>query len=385
VRTFDPDENEPDVDPDFGGQPETVAAFREQLRRDYEGLPIEKVLPGDVVENDYGACYRLTAKARGALRRGDAEQARQELLGSVSLVRGIRDKTRTRLEEQGFKTLADLEGHPRFCGESKRIRELLEAGSTEELAEVIGARLSKSHPSVLGLSGLHADADFLFLDLETMGLFAGQPLVVAGLARLGSDNTIIVEQYVVRDFPDELALLAEVNEQVGTHKVMVTYNGKSFDLPFLTGRSAYYGIALKRPRVHFDLLHFCRRAWGKQGLSRAARSYGAPGASDASAGDTSATRSSRRSVDVSPPWDCPSFSRGMSPLSSFSLRSIEQSILGISRETDLPGELVPEFYYEYLRTGNAGFLKPIVDHNRQDVISLVNVFSSLVQHWANSA
>jgi len=75
----------------------------------------------------------------------------------------------------------------------------------------------------------------------------------------------------------------------------------------------------------------------------------------------------------------------MSPLSSFSLRSIEQSILGISRETDLPGELVPEFYYEYLRTGNAGFLKPIVDHNRQDVISLVNVFSSLVQHWANSA
>jgi len=48
---------------------------------------------------------------------------------------------------------------------------------------------------------------------------------------------------------------------------------------------------------------------------------------------------------------------------------------------DLPGELVPEFYYDYLRTGNAGFLKPIIDHNRQDVESLVNVFSSLVEHW----
>jgi len=54
----------------------------------------------------------------------------------------------------------------------------------------------------------------------------------------------------------------------------------------------------------------------------------------------------------------------------------------MSRETDLPGELVPEFYYEYLRTGNAGFLKPIVDHNRQDVESLVNVFSELVTLWA---
>jgi hypothetical protein len=331
VRTFDPDNYEPDGD--FEGRPDNVTAFREQLRRDYEGLPFEKVMPGDVVENDYGTCYLVTATARGALRRGDAEQARLNLLGSVNLVRGIRDKTRTRLEEQGFKTLADLENHPRFCGESKRIRELLEAGSTDELAEVIGARLSKSHPSVLGLSGLHDDADFLFLDLETMGLFAGQPLVVAGLASLRPDNTIVVEQYVVRDFPDELALLHEVNRQVGAHKVMVTYNGKSFDLPFLTGRSAYYGIGLKPPRVHFDLLHFCRRAWRDE-------------------------------------------------LEGCSLRSIEQTILGISRETDLPGELVPEFYYEYLRTGNAGFLKPIVDHNRQDVIGLVNVFSSLVEHWS---
>ena len=334
MRSFDPDKYEPDTD--FEVRTDTVSAFREQLRRDYEGLPFEKAMPGEVVENDYGACYRLSATARGALRRSDAEQARQSLLGSVNLVRGIRDKTRARLEEQGFKTLADLENHPRFCGESKRIRELLEAGSTEELAEVIGARLSRSDPSVLGLSGLHDDSDFLFLDLETMGLFAGQPLVVAGLARLRPDNTILVEQYVVRDFPDELALLAEVNQQVGEHSVMVTYNGKSFDLPFLTGRSAYYGIRLKPPRVHFDLLHFCRRAY-----------------------------------------------RGA--LDGCSLRSIEQSILGISRETDLPGELVPEFYYEYLRTGNAGFLKPIVDHNRQDVESLVNVFSSLVEHWAGRA
>jgi uncharacterized protein len=334
VRTFDPDKYEPDSD--FEGRPDSVSSFREQLRRDYEGMPFDKVMPGDVVENDYGQCFRLTATARGALRRGDAGQTRQNLLGSVDLVRGIRDKTRARLEEQGFKTLADLENHPRFCGESKRIRELLEAGGTEELTEVINSRLSKSHPSVLGLSGLHDDADFLFLDLETMGLFAGQPLVVAGLASLRPDNTILVEQYVVRDFPDELALLCEVNRQLASHRVMVTYNGKSFDLPFLTGRSAYYGIGLKQPGVHFDLLHFCRRAW-----------------------------------------------RG--ELEGCSLRSIEQSILGISRETDLPGELVPEFYYEYLRTGNAGFLKPIVDHNRQDVVSLVNVFSSLVEHWASRA
>jgi uncharacterized protein YprB with RNaseH-like and TPR domain len=42
---------------------------------------------------------------------------------------------------------------------------------------------------------------------------------------------------------------------------------------------------------------------------------------------------------------------------------------------------VPEFYHEYLYSRNAGFLKPIVDHNRQDVASLVNVFSSLLDRW----
>jgi uncharacterized protein YprB with RNaseH-like and TPR domain len=334
VRSFDPDEYRPDDDSDFSGRPDTVAAYREQLRRDYDGLPITKVLPGETVANEYGSCLKMTATARGAMRRGDAAKAKESLLGSVSLVRGIRDKTKAKLEEQGFRTLADLEDHPRFAGESKRIREMLESGGIEELTEVIGSRLSKSHPTVLGLSGLHDDSDFLFLDLETMGLFAGQPLVVAGLAHLKPDNRIVVEQYVVRDFPDELALLAEVSREVESHKVIVTYNGKTFDLPFLSGRSAYYGLRLRQPRVHFDLLHFCRRAWRDE-------------------------------------------------LQGCSLRSIEMAILGTSRETDLPGELVPEFYYEYLRTGNAGFLKPIVDHNRQDVASLVNVFSALVEHWAN--
>ena len=332
MRSFDPDEYRPDAEFDSGQPVDNVFAFKEQLRRDYEGVPFERVMPGEVVESEYGCCYLLRATERGALRRSTADELRQNLLGSVHLVRGIRQKTQARLEEQGFRSLADLENHPRFCGESRRIRELVKNADTGGLAEIVGARLSRSHPSVLGLSSLHDDADFLFLDLETMGLFAGQPVVVAGIASLGPDNVIDIRQYVVRDFPDELALVAEVGRAVAQHKVLVTYNGKSFDLPFLVGRSAYYGLRLEQPRLHFDLLHFCRRAWRDE-------------------------------------------------LEGCSLRTIEQTILGLSRDTDLPGDLVPEFYYDYLRTGNAGFLKPIVDHNRQDVASLVNVFSSLVEHW----
>ena len=63
MRTFDPDKYEPDAD--FEARPDTVSAFREQLRRDYEGLPLEKVMPGDIVKNDYGPA---TASLR---RRGE--------------------------------------------------------------------------------------------------------------------------------------------------------------------------------------------------------------------------------------------------------------------------------------------------------------------------
>lgn len=334
MRSFDPDEVRPDESGSaFESGFHSVFAFKEQLRRDYEGQSFDQVLPGKVVQNEYGSCYRVSYELRAALRRGDAGATKQELLASLDLVPGIRQRTGARLAEQGIRTLSDLESHPRFGADAVRLRALIETGDTAELAEAVGSRLSRSHPSVLGLSGLVPDSDFLFLDLETMGLFAGQPVVVAGLAVLESENVCRVDQYVVRNFQDELALVSAVGRAVADHGVLVTFNGRTFDVPFIAGRSAYYGLPFAPPPVHFDLLHFCRRAWKGE-------------------------------------------------LGSCTLGSIEQAVLGQSRETDLPGEMVPEFYYEYLRTGNAGFLKPIVDHNRQDVASLVSIFSTLVDYWS---
>jgi uncharacterized protein YprB with RNaseH-like and TPR domain len=332
MRSFDPDAVEPEFDPDAGAPADTVAAYKEQLRRDFDGLPFETVLPGSLLEGEFGACWQMTETRRGGMRRGSAERVRTGITANLDLVRGIRRRTRDKLAEQGIESLADLADHPRFGEESKRIREALDRGDSAELAGLLGTRLPRSHPQILELSGLHPDTDFLFLDLETMGLHAGQPIVVAGVATLDADNVINLGQYVVRDFPDELPLVAELKRLVESHPVLVTYNGKAFDLPILTGRCVYYGLTLEWPAVHFDLLHFCRRAWKDE-------------------------------------------------LDSCSLGTIERAILGAGRDTDLPGEFVPEFYHEYLWSRNAGFLKPIVDHNRQDVASLVNVFSSLLDRW----
>lgn len=306
--------------------------WRKEIVRRYEGRPLSEVLPGDEFEHERGRCWRLSAQFRGALRRWGRAAAEADVLGSTQLVRGIRDRTQARLARAGFRDLTDLEAHPRFGPESRRIRALLESGSTMELIEVLSSRLPKSDPLVLRLGAMHDDAEFLFLDLETMGLFAGQPIVVAGLARLCPDNTISVQQLVCRDLDDELALVAEVNRQLRESRVLVTFNGKAFDLPQVQVRSAYYGIRFRFTGLHFDLLHFCRRAW-----------HAEIGACD--------------------------------------LSNIEHAILGQSRDEDLPGELVPLFFHQYLTTGNAGFLKAIVNHNRQDVVSLVSVLTELVNHW----
>ena len=63
---------------------------------------------------------------------------------------------------------------------------------------------------------------------------------------------------------------------------------------------------------------------------------------------------------------------------SLRLSALEREILGITRNDDVPGQMVPEFYETYLRTGNCGPLVPIVEHNRQDVVSLALLFFHLL-------
>jgi hypothetical protein len=52
------------------------------------------------------------------------------------------------------------------------------------------------------------------------------------------------------------------------------------------------------------------------------------------------------------------------------LVQLEQQILGVFREGDLPGELIPYVYFEYLRSREAQRLVPIFHHNAMDILTL---------------
>jgi hypothetical protein len=169
--------------------------------------------------------------------------------------------------------------------------------------------------------------DIVFFDLETTGLSGGSG-TVAFLAAIGSareDGTFSVRQYFMDDYPFEPAFLECLASEFSRAVAVVTYNGSSFDMPLYAVRRAMNGYGPPGRLVHVDALHAARRLW----------------------------RETLR--------DC-------------SLGSLEEAILGVRREDDIPGFEVPQAWFDYLRLGETERLSRVFRHNELDVRSLASLF-----------
>lgn len=294
----------------------------------YDGRSFDSVFPGRVEENAGGTCFVTESRHPVLSRLADAGRFREEVLSDLTLVHGIGPAVQNRLKMRGYGTLGDLCRHPRYRAGAARVISCINDGNSSEIMNLIGSRHSRSHRSVLGTVGLHEPEDFVFFDIETLGLFS-RPIILFGIGTF-ENGRLRVYQYLLRDIEEEeAALLATAEHLSGDHPALVTFNGKSFDLPYVTDRLAYYGLGTPAEIPHYDMLHFSRRRWKGE-------------------------------------------------LSSLRLTALERDILGISRDGDIPGQMVPEFYATYQRTGNVGPLVPILEHNCQDVVSLAKLFFHLV-------
>jgi hypothetical protein len=163
----------------------------------------------------------------------------------------------------------------------------------------------------------------IFLDTETTGL-AGGTGTCAFLIGIGSVEGMkfVVRQFFLRDFPEEKAVLEALAEPLAACEGIVTFNGKTFDVPLLETRYALARMKSPLARLlHFDALHPARRLWKLR-------------------------------------------------LESCKLTNLEEAILGIRREGDVPGSEIPAIYFNYLRSGEARGLQPVFYHNALDVVSL---------------
>jgi uncharacterized protein YprB with RNaseH-like and TPR domain len=162
-----------------------------------------------------------------------------------------------------------------------------------------------------------------FLDTETTGL-AGAPGTCAFLVGVGriTAEGFRVRQFFMRDYGEEASVLDAVARHLASFHVLITYNGRAFDQPLLETR---YRVNRERAPFsslsHLDLLHGARRLWKLR-------------------------------------------------FESCRLVDLENQVLGVERQGDLPGALIPYVYFEYLHTREAARLLPIFHHNAMDIVTL---------------
>ncbi len=162
-----------------------------------------------------------------------------------------------------------------------------------------------------------------FLDTETTSL-AGGSGTYAFLIGVGSidEDGFRVRQFFMRDYCEEPSVLHSLSAYLARFDVLVTYNGRSYDQPLLETR--YTMCRARHPFArmeHLDLLYGARQLFKLR-------------------------------------------------LENCRLVNLENRILGYEREGDVPGELIPYCYFEFLRTRRAHRLMPVFHHNVLDIVSL---------------
>lgn len=270
--------------------PDAPAADRET-----EPAPIEALEEGEIVENSAGQCYLVT--------RHYHPMGREE-----------------------------SQAHP-----------LREPSALGNLLERDPSTLAPLYPAY----GLERCPDFrrsAFLDIESTGLGGGAGIYAfmvgvgtfepqAGHTGCSGDRlNFVVRQLFMRHPGEEPALLTALADLLQGCESLVTFNGRSFDAPFLRGRYRYAGRflptdvgppkALDDGTPHLDLLHPARRLWRKR-------------------------------------------------LGSCALTNLERKVLGFSRaEDDVPGSLIPHLYADYLYDGDGRMMQRVFYHNREDIVSM---------------
>jgi len=177
-------------------------------------------------------------------------------------------------------------------------------------------------------------SQWLFLDTETTGLAGGTGTYafLVGLAWWDAGG-LEVEQLFLRDYSEEHAVLETLAARLAERRVLVTFNGRSFDWPLLETRYRMTRrIQASAPAAHLDLLHPARQLWRLK-------------------------------------------------LGSVRLMELEQHVLGPidwHREGDIPGALIPQAYFSYLRGGGPEALSQVFRHNQMDLRGLAALATRLI-------
>ena len=173
----------------------------------------------------------------------------------------------------------------------------------------------------------------LFLDTETTGLAGGTGTVafLVGLACF-EGRALRLEQLLLDDLDREPELLAHVAARIRDAGALVTFNGRTFDLPLLRARFVMARVAPPPEPPHLDLLHVARRIYGAR-------------------------------------------------VERCTLTTLERDVLNFTRVGDIDGAEIPERFWAFVRGADASGLAPVLEHNVSDLVALAAIVVALAERW----
>ena len=177
--------------------------------------------------------------------------------------------------------------------------------------------------------------DALYMDTETCG-FSGSMIFLVGLM-FCEDGELIFEQHFARHYGEEKAMLQAFADRLTRHRVLVTFNGKAFDMNMIRERSAFHGVHIPIPGgppdsrmpPHLDLLHEARRRW-----------------------------------------------KGKLP--NCRLQTLESHFCRRVRVGDIPGSAIPDAYHNFVNTADARQVRDILHHNLLDLLTMAQLICVLL-------
>ena len=277
--------------------------------------------------NDCGEVLKITKTQKINFKITD-NNFKKQINNNLKLLPKIGLKTEENLKNKGYTTIQSLKNHDKYSNTATKFLNQIENMTYSEIINLLDNNKysKKCRNNILKSISLTDPENFKFMDIETKGL-SNVPIILIGIAEI-KNNKITASQYFLRNYNEEANIIQAYLNHLDENSIHVTFNGKTFDIPFIKNRSAYNRINANLNQPHLDLMYFAKNLWSNN-------------------------------------------------LPNCKLQTIEKEIFGITRIDDVPGQYIPNYWDTYQEKNNIGPIVPIIEHNAQDIISLASFLEKM--------
>jgi len=308
-----------------------IIKLKYSLMEKYQDKNLDDIEGSEIVENNSGETLKITKKEKIDFSINNTN-FKKELLQDLKLLPRIGPATEKKLKNEGFNDISSLLNHDKYSEFAKTTLEKLESDSYYDMFNLI-RKNSYNKGNLLRCAGEIEYDRFKFMDIETLGL-SNVPIILIGVAELDKKGkSINSTQYLLRGKVEEAAVIEGYLSHIDDDSVLFTYNGASFDVPFIKNRCNYYHIDNDIKPFHYDLMFYARKLWSER-------------------------------------------------LPNCKLTTIEKHLFDINRIDDVPGAHIPGYYETYLKEKNIGPLIPIIEHNRLDIVALAKFLMKMCDEFS---